>query len=214
MTGRGLLRDRDATALRAAGRVQQLSARTTLFRQGDRAGFVAHLLRGHVKLSRLDARGEETVLAVHGPDALLGEVAAIDGLPREVTTTALNDVEFVVVEAGAFLQFVEARPGVAFGLLRQLTQRVRQTDQARVEGAGRSTLQRVAARLLELTERFGPEDGDVVVPLEQGELASWVGSSRESVNRALAVLRRRELVTTGRGRILVLDPHGLHDLVA
>jgi CRP-like cAMP-binding protein len=60
---------------------------------------------------------------------------------------------------------------------------------------------RVAARFDDLAERFGRPVRDAVgvrIPLTQEEIASLAGSTRESVNRALATLRRR-------GRLLRVD---------
>jgi CRP-like cAMP-binding protein len=42
--------------------------------------------------------------------------------------------------------------------------------------------------------------------LAQQELAAMVGASRESVARALAVLRERGVLATGRRTITILDP--------
>ena len=45
--------------------------------------------------------------------------------------------------------------------------------------------------------------------LTQDDLAGMVGASRESVVRGLATLRSLGLVSTGRGRVDVLDLPGL-----
>jgi CRP-like cAMP-binding protein len=61
--------------------------------------------------------------------------------------------------------------------------------------------ERIAARFDDLAERFGRplRDARVVrIPLTQEEIASLTGSTRETVNRALAGLRRR-------GRLLQVD---------
>ena len=47
------------------------------------------------------------------------------------------------------------------------------------------------------------------LPITQEELASWVGSSREGVNKALHTLRGLNWVTTERRAITVLDMEAL-----
>jgi CRP-like cAMP-binding protein len=55
-----------------------------------------------------------------------------------------------------------------------------------------------------------PEGGlDVRLPVNQEELASWSGSSRESTARALRTLRELGLIETQRLRMVVLDLEGL-----
>ena len=76
----------------------------------------------------------------------------------------------------------------------------------------RRVLGRVALRLVELAEDAGePSDQGIriTVPLTQEDLAQWVAGSREAVARALASLRKRNLVTTARREIVVTDLEGL-----
>jgi len=66
--------------------------------------------------------------------------------------------------------------------------------------------ERVAGRLDDLAERFGrpvPGGRCVRLALTQDEIADLAGSTRESVNRALADLARRGRVTRGRGVYVV-----------
>jgi CRP/FNR family cyclic AMP-dependent transcriptional regulator len=81
-----------------------------------------------------------------------------------------------------------------------------------VEFGTSDTIGRVAARLVELAERYGrPSEHGVRIdlPITQEELASWVGSSREGVNKALHTLRGLHWVETERRSITVLDVEAL-----
>jgi CRP-like cAMP-binding protein len=73
---------------------------------------------------------------------------------------------------------------------------------------------RVALKLLELADRYGVEcDGirgeELCLSLTQAELATWVATSRESLNRVLKTLREKGLIEVVGHKILVLDRHGL-----
>ena len=76
-----------------------------------------------------------------------------------------------------------------------------------------ATIGRVAARLVELASEYGQKQpgGGVRIdlPITQEELASWVGSSREGVNKALQTLRGLRWVETERRAITVLDMDAL-----
>jgi CRP/FNR family transcriptional regulator, cyclic AMP receptor protein len=66
--------------------------------------------------------------------------------------------------------------------------------------------ERVAGRLDDLAERFGrpvPGGRSVRLSLTQDDLADLAGSTRESVNRALADLARRGRITARRGTYVV-----------
>jgi CRP-like cAMP-binding protein len=59
----------------------------------------------------------------------------------------------------------------------------------------------------------GRSDTDVLVTATQADLAQLAGSSRESASRFLAVLERAGVISQGRGRLIVHDPHSLEQYV-
>jgi CRP-like cAMP-binding protein len=103
---------------------------------------------------------------------------------------------------------------VSFLLMRELTRRLRDADRKRIEFGAYDTTGRVAARLVELAERFGErtEEGlRISLPLSQDELAGWTGSSREAVTKALRTLREEGWIQTGRLHVVIHDLEALRD---
>ena len=179
-----------------------------VFHEGGGSDEVVVVLAGRVKVSTVTADGKEVVLAFRGPGDLLGELSAIDGEARSATVGALEPVEAAILTANDFRAFLSAHPRVAILLLEMLARRLRDADRKRVEFGAHDTLGRVAARLVELAERYGePVTGGVriTLPLSQEELAGWTGSSREAVGKALHALRGLGWVRTERRRITVLE---------
>lgn len=83
---------------------------------------------------------------------------------------------------------------------------------ARSAWLGRAAHGRLAARLVELAERYGEvSDAGIVigVPLSQEELAAWVGASHAGVAKALQTLRELGWIGTQRRRIVVHDLEAL-----
>ena len=155
---------------------------------------------------------EEIVLAVRGPGALLGELSAIDGLPRSASVAALEPVVAHVMHVEAFRDFLDSHAHVAVALLHLVVERLRDADRKRAEFAAYDTSARVAQRIVELAERFGEPDAQgtrITVALSQDELAGWVGASREAVAKALRALRDNGQLATGRRTMTVLDLDGL-----
>ncbi|WP_433477276.1 Crp/Fnr family transcriptional regulator [Spirillospora sp. CA-142024] len=207
--------------LESRGRVRDFDRGDTLFVEGEDPGWVAVLLSGRVKAFSYREQGGEAILAVRGPGALLGEVAAIDGLPRSATVTALEPVRAIAVTADEFMAFLQAHGRVSIIIMRMLCQRWRDADRKRVEFGMFDATGRVAQRLVELAERFGVpydhrtganaggESVRITLNLSQEELAGWVGASREAVSKALRTLRRHGWIETGRRRLIVHDLQAL-----
>jgi CRP/FNR family cyclic AMP-dependent transcriptional regulator len=190
------------------GRRRRWPRGATMFNEGGRSDFVASLVDGRVKACYFTDDGDEVVLAIRGPGALLGEMSAVDEEPLSATVTALEPVEAVVVPVESFRDYLQSNPRVALMLLRSMSRKLRDSDRKRVEFAEFDTLGRVARRIVELADDFGENDVDgirITLPLSQEELAGWTGSSREAVSKALRSLRNRGWIETRRRAITVLD---------
>jgi len=194
------------------GHRRRLPTGTPLFLEGTRSDTVVLMISGRVKVFSSAADGTEVVLAVRGPGALLGELAAIDGQPRSASVRSMEPVEILAVGSREFTAFLHAHPRTMWLLLRILTGRLRDADRKRAEFGVYDTLSRVARRLVELAERFGePTESGIRITLSftQDELAGWVGASREAVANALRTLRARGYLQTQRRTVTVLDIEGL-----
>jgi CRP-like cAMP-binding protein len=208
----GVLEPDQGAALRRLATPRRFRRGHALFHQGGASDRVVVLLSGRVKVSTVTQEGKEIVLAFRGPGDLLGELSAIDGEPRSATVEAVEAVEALAISASDFRSFLIAHPEVALLLLQMLSRRLRDADRKRVEYGAHDTVGRVAARLVELVERYGEPAGAglrIGLPLSQEELAGWTGASREAVSKALQTLRKVGWVLTERRRITVLDLEAL-----
>jgi CRP-like cAMP-binding protein len=198
----------EAAALQAVARRRDYRRGTVLMREADRSDWVFVIRSGRVKVSVDTASGTEVVLAVRGPGALLGEFSALDREPRSATVTALEPVSGLIVPLAEFETFLQAHGRVAYLLMRTVIGRLRDADRKRIEFGAYDTIGRVAARLVEMAERFGqpsPEGLKIALPFSQDELAGWIGASREAVSKALGVLRKAGTIRTSRMSVVVKD---------
>jgi CRP/FNR family cyclic AMP-dependent transcriptional regulator len=199
----------EAADLDGRGRLRRWAKGAVLFRETDESNWVAVVRSGRVKASSHTAAGGEVVLAIRGSGALLGELSVFDRRPRSATVEAVEPVTALVLPIADFEAFLQARGRVAFLLMRILADRLRDADRKRIEFGAHDTTGRVAARLVELAERFGqPVEDDMIkiaLPLSQDELAGWIGASREAVSKAMGVLRAAGWISTGRMAVTVRD---------
>jgi len=203
-----LLTDPERVDLLRRGGRRQWERDEVVCTEGERTDWVLLVLSGWVKVASDTARGGEVLLAVRGPGALLGEMAAIDRQPRSATVTAIDRLTAQVLPVAEFTGYLHANGRVSFLLMQLLAGRLRDADRKRIEFGAHSTTVRVAIRLVELAVRFGqptPDGVRVTVPLSQDELAGWTGASREAVSKALGVLRGYGWISTGRRQIVVHD---------
>ncbi|MEV4385873.1 Crp/Fnr family transcriptional regulator [Micromonospora sp. NPDC049580] len=207
----------EVEGLLALGTERRYASRATLFHQGEPTQHVALLLTGWAKVSVQSRRGDEVLLAIRGPDDILGELSAIDDRPRSATVTALVPVRARIIPEQQFLRHLQDFPGVMFAMLQHVTARLRESDAERLRYVSTSGSGRIISLLLDLAERQGRRAPDGVVidlPLTQQELAKAAATSREVAARTLRMLRERGLVRTSRQRIVLVQVTVLRSLAS
>jgi CRP/FNR family cyclic AMP-dependent transcriptional regulator len=207
-----LLEPGEREALRRHGRPVQFPAGVRLLHQGEPGDKVLVIQSGRAKVTYATAGGRELVLRFCGPGELIGELAMLDGRPRLSSVVAIEPVQALVIPAGDFRVLLREQPGIAWRLLGMLSRRFRDADLKRVEFGATDTIGRVAARLVELGERYGEERADGVhidLPLSQDELGAWTGASRAGVAAALRTLRELDWIETSRRHIVLIDADAL-----
>lgn len=200
-------------ALLSAGRLQLYRSGDVIFHQGDPTRHVVLLVGGAAKVSVLSTTGREVMLALRGPGDILGEMAAVSGLPRTARVTALGPVRGLNLPPEAMDLLLKTYPHMSSVLLLVMAARLQESDRHRLDLAARSVRGRVAGRILDLADEFGRpiEEGvEISARLSQQDIADWTSASREAVAQALRRFRARGAITTGRMRIVVLRRDLLH----
>lgn len=174
---------------------------------------------GRVRIFLLSETGREISLEVLTPGDYFGELALLDNLPRSAGALAMERTVTYALHRDDFRRLLDAHPRLALPMLTLMSKRLRAMIDYAEHLAFADVQGRVAAKLLDLAERFGETaegarvGGDVrinlILPMTQGELATWVASSRESVNKVLGVFRDQGLIWLDGQRIVIVNQNGL-----
>ncbi|WP_233223321.1 Crp/Fnr family transcriptional regulator [Amycolatopsis sp. CA-128772] len=196
--------DRDALADVATRRSYRRGE--TVCREGDHTHVVLVLLAGHVRIIHGTPDGREVVVGVRGAGEIIGELAAIDALPRSATVEALDDLDVLEVAGERFASLCRARPRISWALLVVMAGRLRSVGRQWLDLGGGAAARRVAAQLMQLAVQHGVPRGEdirIAVPATQAELAMTAAISRESWARATRELRRLGVISTGRRQVTI-----------
>jgi CRP-like cAMP-binding protein len=212
-----LLADGDRDALLGLGGPRRFARGERVMHQGEPGDRVLILLAGHVKASFVDPHGRELVLSFRGPGDVLGELTFMHVEPRSSNVTAIEPVEVQALAAAAFRGYLEQTPTAALTLIDVIGRRFRDANRARIQFGDLDTVGRLAARLIELCERYGTRTAsgtEIALPITQEDLGSWTSSSRAGVAGALRTMRELGWIATERRRITVLDLDALRQRTA
>ena len=204
----------DIPDLLSNGRTGRLlfAAGQVIFAEGDRDTCLYVIEKGRVRVGRHDGTERECLFTVLGPGDMFGEESMFDPGPRTSCATAMTDVAAISLEREVLMPLLLARPDVAQRFLRVMARRIRSTSSTITDTVYTDVAARVAKNLLGLAQRFGVQDhGAMRVPMDltQEQFAHLVGSSRESVNKALCDFATRGWISLGKNTILIRESEPL-----
>jgi CRP/FNR family transcriptional regulator, cyclic AMP receptor protein len=190
------------------GIIRTFPANHMLVRQGDPSGSVWILLDALVKVTARVENGSLTLLAVRVSGDLVGEMAVIDGSLRSATVTTCGRAVVCQLKGAQFVDYLRRDTEVSMALSQQAIQRLRWSNQRRLDFAGYDTSVCLARLLLALAARHGrrgPDGVEIGAPLTQAELGSLVGAKEGTVQKALRELAARGLVRPGHRSVTIVD---------
>ena len=191
--------------LLAVGTVQATKANEEILRQGDEGTSLVIILDGVVRISMVTPNGREIILDYAEAGAVLGEIAVLDGEPRTASAIAMWPGRLLRISRANFEGLIERHPKIAMRLLREMARRLRETDITIESDRAFTTGPRLARYLNRLTNQK-VHGTRLTRDLSQSELGSFVGISRENINRQLAAWASEGVIELTQGKIRIIDP--------
>jgi len=165
---------------------------------------------GQVKVVLIGEDGREVILSVLGEGDFFGEMSLVDDEPRSAHVIAMKDSDLLVLRRDDFQAQLEQHPKIALQLLRVVVQRLRRADE-KIGGLVLLDVNgRVARLLLDLAEESGGPT--ITRKLTHHTIAQMIGSSRETVSRAMRELVEKGCITVSRREITVTQPDTLRSM--
>jgi len=165
---------------------------------------------GQVKVVLIGEDGREVILSVLGEGDFFGEMGLIDDEPRSAHVIAMKDSHLLVLRRDDFQAQLEEHPKIALKLLKVLVQRLRRADE-KIGGLVLLDVNgRVARLLLDLSEESGGPK--ITRKLTHHTIAQMIGSSRETVSRAMRELVEKGCIEVSRREITITQPEALRSM--
>jgi len=187
---------------------RRFEAGEMIVHQGDPGATCHTILKGRVRVFVIGEDGSELSVRILGWGEVFGEMALFEDLPRSASVEALEETYTLELHRDVLISCLRRSPNLALGMLRALSGRLRHATQEAKELASLTVVERLLRRLGQLAEWSSkpvPGGTRIMLPMTQQELASLVGTSRESINRALVRLRQQGKVRMENGWIDLLD---------
>ncbi len=206
--GFALLAELDTAAraeLIAAATLVDYPAGAPIFHQGDAASACYVVQRGRVILRQLNQAGEQVIHRLVCEDAMFGGVAAWSGTTYPVSAVAGLDTRVYRWSGAVLFDMMARRPALLIAALQYVSRRLIDSQNRLCELATLTMPQRLARRLLALSQGATPATSIAIEGLTRQELAEMCGTTLYSVSRQLRAWQGQGLLVCGRRAIQVRD---------
>ena len=210
----GSLSDSALDALIQRGHIKQYTTGDVICRRQERGDTLMVIVTGRIKVMSNTVDGKEIVLSFLGPGDTTGEIAVLDGKQRTADVVALEKSDVFLVHSRDLLPLLIAHPQALLEVVQVLCEKLRAAS-AIIEDSSLDVRRRTARGLLRLALQHGRTSKDGVrvdLKVSQSELGSYLGLSRENVNRQLSQLKNANVLRNAGTQIIVTDEAALCEI--
>jgi CRP/FNR family cyclic AMP-dependent transcriptional regulator len=198
----------------ASSLVIEVRRRRFVYRAGEQADALYAIVKGRIKLCRIEAETErEAVIDILPQGSLFGDSALYSTAGRrENCAVAYESCTLLKIPAEQFKVAMANDHQLHDHTLRLIGHRLERAEQRLADFALNAIPARLDRLLADFSHRYGVRESEGVlidIPLPHREIASIVGSTRESVTVRLNAMRREGTIEFVNRRILVKRPEWL-----
>ncbi len=204
------LKDFEEAGLRTVER--RFGPKDTIFTPGDPDDQLYFLLSGTVRLYKIYGDYKEATTALLKDGGVFGKLNLVEGRWQDVFAEAVTEARVASIQKASLERVIKSDPVFALKLFSSLSERLRQSDEVIESLLHREVSCRLATLLMNLSERFGEEDGVgrlIEVRLTHQDLANMIASTREAVSKVMSEFQRDGVVESRNRRIVIVDKGAL-----
>jgi CRP/FNR family transcriptional regulator, cyclic AMP receptor protein len=202
------------------GRSESFAKGSILCAEGQEPRGIFVLGAGRSKIYTTSADGRTIVLGIMNAGEMIGLTALLSGEPHSATVETLELSRATFITGKEFVRLMNDDPLIGIVAAQQLTKNcLLAVDKIRELGFSQTVPQKLARLLLRwidsavLCRMDTAGNTQLTVSSTQEEIAHIIGSTRESVSRALAGFRRMRILRIKGAVWTVLDQNALRKFV-
>lgn len=190
--------------LTANKEILNFKAGTQIFKEGTEPKGIYRVLSGKVKKYTATNFGTDHIFYICAENEYLGYHAILSEEEYPDSATALLDCEVVFIPKNDFLNLVSTSHLLSQRLLKNLSHEFGVFLNATKILARYTVRERTAINLLILQRKFSVKESLKEIEINREDLASMVGTAKESLVRMLKDFKEEKLIST-KGRIIFIE---------
>lgn len=185
-----------------------------LFREGDPVTGIYFVFSGNLKVYKQWDADKELIIRFARNGAILGHRGIGENLNYPISAEALEPSVVCYVDMRFFESTLKVNGELTYKLVNFFASELRKSEQRMRDLAHMSVKGRVADALLKFQEQFGiTSTGLINISLSRQELASYAGTTYETVFRVINELVNSQVISLSGKNIAIINHQALTQLV-
>ncbi|OPA74808.1 Crp/Fnr family transcriptional regulator [Paenibacillus selenitireducens] len=181
-----------------------------IYGAGDRSAHLYIVHRGRVKLYRLSESGKEQLIRILEPGDFMGELALFSETVLDCYAVAMEKTELCTIQRSDLQEILMKYPAISLKIMEEFSRRLEQTEKQVSSLTSADAEGRIAAYLVQLAKKVDAHVHTITLPMTKKDLASYLGTTPETLSRKLAEFQERGFIEQTRQRdIRVLNIEAL-----
>jgi CRP/FNR family transcriptional regulator len=179
-----------------------------VYRAGESSNSLYIVSSGKIKIYRLSESGKEQLVRILRPGDFTGELALFTETIHEAYAEAMEDTWVCTVKRSDLQDLLLKYPSISIKLLNEFSNRLEQSEKQTTRFATEKVETRIALYLVE----HAADTNTLLfkLPMSRKDLASYLGTTPETISRKLLELEEAGLIIQKPKReIEILDLEGL-----
>ena len=180
-----------------------------IYQAGDKSDSLYIVNRGKIRIYRLSESGKEQLVRILNPGDFTGELALFNEALHESFAEAMEETQVCMIKRSDLQEFLLKYPSISLKILAEFSNRLEQSEKQTTRFATEKVDARIALFLVECLPDGG-QSQEIKLPMSRKDLASYLGTTPETISRRLADFEAAGLIKQKPHKIIeILDLDGL-----
>jgi CRP-like cAMP-binding protein len=185
-----------------------------IFIEGEPVKGIFFMYEGSVKVTMNWGEQKELILRFARQGDVLGHRGLGGHMVYPISAIALEDSKVCFIENDFLESSLVANASLAYQLMHVYASDLQKAEQRMRDLVHREVRERVVLALFEIAETFGTrEDGFITLPITRQDIASYAGTTYETVFKFFTDLSNKNILTTSGKSIKINDKKSLQALL-
>ncbi|OKL41519.1 Crp/Fnr family transcriptional regulator [Pontibacter flavimaris] len=185
-----------------------------IFNEGSKPAGLHCVHSGKVKVCKMGSDGKEQIIRLAKPGDVIGYRALMADSNYSASAVAMDDAVVCFVPKSHFMDLIHENMDFSNGLMKLLSKALGNAEERMTQLAYKPVRERLAEALLLLQKTYqqGGSEENFTIAISREDLASIVGTAKETTIRLLSELKEEQIISTKGSSITILDAEKLYNI--